>query len=134
MNADLETQLASLADAFEELEDVRALWVFGSAARGETGPLSDVDLAVWLDDSPTLDRRLELQRRAVERLGREDVDLVPIGEASPVLQYRVVTDGRRLYAREPPRTDRFEQRCVMRYLDTAHLRERVQRLQREAVE
>jgi predicted nucleotidyltransferase len=50
--------------------------LFGSFARGDAGPESDVDLLVDLDQH-TFDRYMDLKLRLEDLLGR-DVDLVPI--------------------------------------------------------
>jgi len=57
---------------------IRRLSVFGSVARGEAGPDSDVDLAVELDQDAHIDlfRLTGLEQRIAELLGRP-VDLLP---------------------------------------------------------
>lgn len=51
-------RLARLAAAFDR-DGVVSASLLGSQATGAAGPLSDIDLAVWLD--PELDRGLDLQ-------------------------------------------------------------------------
>lgn len=68
---------ALLADHRSELKarGVRSLAVFGSAARGQTGPQSDVDLIVEFDGTPDFDRYMDLRLYLEDLLGRK-VDLV----------------------------------------------------------
>jgi uncharacterized protein len=68
----------ALAELFGRHPDVVAAYLFGSQARGDAGPLSDVDLAVWLDDQPRarLSRQLALSAEAGSLLGTDDVQLV----------------------------------------------------------
>lgn len=113
---------------------VRAVYGFGSRARGEAGPRSDVDIAVWLDARPSLREQMQLRADVVRELGRDDVDLVVLNGAPPLLRYEVVAGGRRLFARDGEAADAFEHRCIMEYLDTAHLRAQQQRIMREALE
>jgi predicted nucleotidyltransferase len=74
-----------LAELFEREPDVVAAYLFGSQARGEAGPLSDVDLAVWLDDHPEpgrrVSRQLALSTRAASLLGTDEVELVVLNGA-----------------------------------------------------
>lgn len=63
---------------------VKRLAVFGSAARGENGPDSDVDLLVEFVDAPTFDRYMELKFWLEDLLGRK-VDLVTGGALRPEL-------------------------------------------------
>ena len=62
-----------LAELFESAHDVVAAYLFGSQASGNRGPLSDIDLAVWLDDHPDprerLSRQLALSSQASSLLG-----------------------------------------------------------------
>ena len=78
---------------------VRELAVFGSAARGELRPDSDVDLLVVFDAAArigllTLGR---LQRELASVFGRP-VDLVPRDGLKPALRDEVLADARILYA------------------------------------
>jgi uncharacterized protein len=71
---------------FCEKHRIRRLEVFGSAARNQTGPDSDVDLLVTLDESMTVSTAelLEMAGEAEELVGRPvDFVLRPSLEKSP---------------------------------------------------
>lgn len=116
---------ARLASALD-VEGVVAALLFGSRARGHAGPLSDVDLAVWLD--PGLSRaerhalRLELIAAAARALGSDELDLVVLNDATPLLRHRAMRDRQRLLDRDPRDRVRLEARALLEYLDTAPLR------------
>ena len=61
---------------------VRSLALFGSAARGEAGPNSDIDLLVEFDAPPGFDRYMALKWRLEELVGRP-VDLVMASALAP---------------------------------------------------
>jgi uncharacterized protein len=69
----LASVLRKLRDAEAALrqEGVNGIWVFGSVARGEAGPDSDVDLALDIDPDrqPTLFTLARLQELVETRLG-----------------------------------------------------------------
>lgn len=111
---------------------VVAVWGFGSRARGEATASSDVDLAVLLDREVSLREELHLRSTVVEELRRDDVDLVVLNGAPPLLRYEVVSAGDRLSARDEEAADRFEENAVREAFDTAYLRDVQQRLAREA--
>lgn len=108
-------------------EHVVAGTLFGSQATGRAGPLSDVDIAVWLD--PNLPReklsalRSELTLAAVEALGTDEIDIVVLNGAPPLLRHRALKGGTRLIDRDPRARVRLETTALLDYLDTAPLRE-----------
>jgi uncharacterized protein len=120
-----------LTELFECERDIVAAYLFGSQARGDAGPLSDVDLAVWLDDHPDprerLSRQLALSAQAASLLGTNEVELVVLNGASPLLAQRVIRDGELLAERSAPRRIRLETEAIIRYLDTIPLREELAR-------
>lgn len=107
-------------------EPVAAAYLFGSQATGAPGPLSDVDVAVTLahhSDEAAANLRYELLAAASEALGTDEVDLVLLDHAPPLLCHRVLRDGALLVDRDPRSRVRFETRALLEYLDTAPLRE-----------
>jgi predicted nucleotidyltransferase len=114
-----------LARALDRPEVVSAL-LFGSQATGRASALSDVDVAVWLDAS--LDRSayrdltLQLMGEASEALRTDEVQVVILNDAPPLLAHRAIRDGIRLIDRDPVQRIRLETRAVLDYLDTAPLR------------
>jgi len=92
-----EPLLAGLQAALPQLS---AAYVFGSQAQGTAGPHSDLDLAV-LAGGPV--DPVQLWRLAGDLAGLAGcpVDLVDLRAANTVMQYQVLTTGRRLWADEP---------------------------------
>lgn len=118
-----------LAGALREVlardERVDCAWLFGSAARGEAGPLSDVDVAVLLSPSVAPEARLEIAAALWEDLERRcpRVDLVLLEEAPPALRHRVFRDGILLLERDERHRVAFETRAIQEYLDFQYLAE-----------
>lgn len=86
---------------------VVSVYLFGSQAAGRAHRESDVDLAVLLrwDLYPTSRERFEARLRLFAdfsaALGRDDVDLVVLNDAPPLLGRHIVTTGRRLLCTDP---------------------------------
>lgn len=117
---------AGLSQYLAGQPDVSVAFLFGSHARGRAGPLSDVDIAVWLDDRLSAAergrRRAEILAECMARLGTNDVDVVVLNDAPPVLAYEVARDGVVLWSRSPELPAGFRARAFKRYLDTEHMR------------
>jgi predicted nucleotidyltransferase len=112
-------------------EGVVAGLLIGSQARGNPSPLSDVDIAVWhdpgLDPGARLQLQLEIGAAAAQALGTDEVDVILLNRAPPLLRHRAIRDGRRLLVRDADERVRLETRAILEYLDTAPLREELGR-------
>lgn len=101
-------------------QDIQLVVLFGSAATGRTHRRSDLDLAI-LGDQP-LDL-IELTNQVICLTHINDVDLVDLRRASPLLAMEVVRHGRMLYERSLGLYAQFCSLAYRRYADTAKLRE-----------
>ena len=84
----LEREFATLKDRF----GVKSLGLFGSLARGDASPRSDVDILVEFD-APSFDHYMELKFHLEEILGRS-VDLVLKGSLKPALRDSILREVR----------------------------------------
>lgn len=77
---------------------IAALYVFGSAARGDAGPGSDIDVLYELKPGARLGWEIEdLSRELTDLLGRR-VDLVSKRALHPLLRETVLSETRPFYA------------------------------------
>lgn len=91
----LEEVLARLREELPRLEEeygVESLVIYGSLARGQPGPGSDVDLLVEFRTTPTLFTLGRLKEDLETRLGRE-VDLATPGGLRPRVLERARDDA-----------------------------------------
>lgn len=120
---DYAPETLTLADELREVlassDVIDCAWLFGSVARGEAGPLSDVDVAVLLKAKVPPEARMDIAAALVEKLENrcDRVDLVLLDEASPALQHHVFRDGLLLFERDAHRRVAFETRAIQEYLD-----------------
>ncbi|MGD0621313.1 MAG: nucleotidyltransferase family protein [Thermacetogeniaceae bacterium] len=82
--ADVVSRISAIRQELVEHFTVKRIGVFGSCARGDEGPESDVDIIVELD-APTFDHYMDLKFRLEEVL-RRPVDLVMADAVKPRLR------------------------------------------------
>ena len=113
---------------------VKYAYLFGSFASGNSGPLSDLDLAVYLDGRlDFFNCRLKLMEALAKVLKTENFDLVVLNNAPIVLKHEVVRNGV-ILKDDRPRRVMFESRAVRAFLDTAYLRDVQRGYLREQIE
>lgn len=137
MDGSLNVQIEGLRAVFRRLEEARVLdrvvlgYLFGSMARSQEGPLSDVDIAILLADEVTrneaFEKRLTLMTEIGHQLGRNDVDVLILNHSPLALAYRVLQDGLLLYCRDEAQRIAFTAQIVSLYLDFKPILERHER-------
>jgi uncharacterized protein len=120
----LTSKLETLKDAVEVESKVLFAYLFGSQARKDTGPLSDLDIAVYLDETveDLFSYRLRLIEMMMKILKDERVDIVVLNNANPLLRHEVMKVGIVLKENKVLRVS-FEVKTAKDYLDTVHLRQ-----------
>ena len=101
------TDAEILAAVRAQLPEVGTVYLFGSRAAGTEFSGSDIDIVVTLSSRADPVHLWEAGEAIAVRLGA-DVDLVDMLAAGTVLQYQIVTTGRRLFARDPLEADLYE--------------------------
>ena len=110
-------------------------YLFGSQITGKTGPMSDVDIAVYFDESlnksQRFNKKLKLEVCLVEILNQE-VDVVPLNDAYPLLSHRILKHGKLIYCQDIRKEKEYEDRALGKYLDwQPHLQEQVREVFKE---
>ena len=105
---------------FESHPEVKLVYLFGSTARGNRGPMSDYDFAVFLGekDKREIARiRFQLMDEISRALGTDKIDVVMLDSAeSPELKYNILQEGKLIFEREPFRV-LVEPRILNEYFD-----------------
>ena len=87
-----------------------------------------------LDPAARLRLRLDLTNAAARALGTDEVDVVLLNGAPPLMRHRAIRDARRLLERDPKARVRLETRAMLEYLDTKPLRAELARGLRHRIE
>ena len=119
-------RLQALPARAAALPGLDALWLFGSHARGDATPLSDVDLAYLEDlEAPRRDRTPAFDARIYDALsgflGTDEISLVDLETAPPALALRVFREGKLLFCRNPRHVADVLERVLIRYPEVRRL-------------
>lgn len=115
-------QLIPLLEKFFQSHDcVELAYLFGSAAKGKAGALSDIDIGVYLSTGMTKaqrdQKRLELIAKLTTTLKNDRIDLLVINDTPPVLNFEIIKPNVLVLARDHDLKLDVEQRIMSRYLD-----------------
>jgi hypothetical protein len=119
--------LDALANVFQGRHDVVAAYLFGSQAKGTSGPLSDIDVAYLLNEHLSA-KEMEAQNNALYRaitryLKTDHVSVVCLNEAPLRLRQVVISSGKLLYSSNERKRIEFTEATMLEYMDTRHIRE-----------
>ncbi len=112
---------ARLTRALEPRPEILDAYLFGSRARGDAGALSDIDVAVFIDEDLAepgpYGYDAKLITDLMTELGTNDIDVVLLNRAPPLLYHRVLRDGKLLVTRDPRATTTRAGYALSRYFD-----------------
>jgi len=108
---------------FAKREEVLFAFLFGSVANDKTTGISDIDIAVMLDESK-IDKtkspygyKAELLAKLISVLSFNDIDLIILNEAPLLLKHRIVQSGREIYSKDEKLCSEFCVKVMEQYLD-----------------
>ena len=111
----------SLVRALEPRVEILEAYLFGSHATGRAQAHSDIDVAVYINAERAPDGgygyAAELTSHLMAELRSNEIDVVVLNRAPPVLYHRILRDGRRILSRDLRATTTREGYAMSRYCD-----------------
>jgi hypothetical protein len=107
----------------EEAPGVVSAYLFGSEANGTAHRESDVDVAVLLDwalfpsTKQRFDQRVDLGSALIAALHRNEIDVVILNDAPPMLAKRILREGHRVACADPEADRIFRRDTILRAAD-----------------
>jgi predicted nucleotidyltransferase len=112
-----QTVIEALPAILAEFPEISLVYLFGSQVSGQTGPMSDYDVAILDDAEPESSIQTRFQHTLVKALHIERVDVIVLRRAPIELAYHVIADGKLLYQRDTLTRVEFEADVLGRYGD-----------------
>ncbi len=109
-------EIEKLGEVFREYPDIRAVYLFGSAAAGHARADSDIDLAVIPADASVKNEKLDILAKLAAH-GYCNVDLVFIDDNDLVLAYEAIRQNKLIYAVSDFDRGTTYSNIVRKYLD-----------------
>ena len=117
---DKETEgLTALLAWAEQDPEVLAVILFGSRARGEDTPDSDIDICLVLEPRSYSD--LELSEKKLEYLAKFDLDIHIYQQLPLYIRHRVLREGKVLFCRDEDKLYDLAFRTIREYEDFKHI-------------
>ena len=112
----------NLKEIFKDYPYIVSAYLFGSQASGVFGPMSDVDIAILLNDNAPKGRELMhkqdyLSYRISKALGVKDVDMVVLNNQGSIFQHNVIRTGKLIYDAAPLLRIKFIMRVISTFCD-----------------
>jgi predicted nucleotidyltransferase len=126
MNVLNENIIKEFGNIFSKRENISAVYIFGSVAKGHSGKLSDVDFAILYEPNFSYDRHTfndelmmsyELELILRKHNLSYQVDIVNLNKVGLVFQHNVVSSGKVIYESSRPSRIKFEANLISYYCD-----------------
>lgn len=108
-----------LSPMFDD-EGLQLVIVFGSVVSGKVHQKSDIDLAFLFDKPVDI---IGLTNRVISLLRSDNIDVVDLMRASPLLSFSIVRNGELLHEKMEGNFNTFCSLAFRRYADTKKLRD-----------
>ena len=115
----IEHILKKLVEKAREDPQLLAIFLFGSFARGDERPDSDVDVCLVLE--PGMYTKLELSEKKIEYLKYFNLDVKIFQQLPIYIRHRVLKEGKTLFCRDEDRLYELAFRTAQQFEDFKHI-------------
>lgn len=111
--------IEKLAGYFSKQEKIKVAYLFGSMAKGKAGRLSDVDIAIFVDERLEKNKRNNLQLKIlpdlIALLNTDKIDVVVMNELPILMKYNIIKNG--IILKDDEERAKIEAKILSEYLD-----------------
>lgn len=98
-------------------EDILFAYLFGSYAEGSVGPLSDLDVAIYLSGENVSEKKMEILGHLIDIFKTDEIDLVVLNNAPLTLRMKILQKKRLLADNAPFIRHAYESVTMRSYFD-----------------
>jgi len=124
---DVMDRLPELISLISKDKEIVAQFTFGSLAREDLKPLSDLDFGIFvlptLDRKQRFDKHLELIGVFNEHFETDEIDLVLMNDAPMRYSYNIIKSGKLLFCSDSDILRDFIENSIKLYLDFKYFRD-----------
>lgn len=111
--------IEKLAGYFNKQAEIKVAYLFGSMAKGRVGRLSDVDIAIFIDERLERNKRNDLQLKIlsdlIALLNTDKIDIVVMNELPILMKYNIIKNG--IILKDDEERAKIEAKILSEYLD-----------------
>ncbi len=93
-------EIEEISKKLRRMKEIKFAYLFGSAATGKMGNLSDIDIAIYLDKFLPKDKILDIHLKVIHEvssvLQNDNIDVVVMNESNASINYSIICDGIKL--------------------------------------
>lgn len=108
-------KIEKIIDRIKEFPEVMAIYLFGSYAKNEVKPISDIDLAVIVDNPS---KKIEAD---IASLASKNLDIVLFHRLPLHIKYEVLKYGKELYVKDDDYMANIRLKVLKDYLEFFHI-------------
>lgn len=117
------TEIKKKLTPFFERDGLLLVIIFGSVAQQRTHKKSDIDIALLFKSSLTDDDLLKINNKIIQLLNVNEINIVDIAKASPLLAYEIVRNGKPVFKKYNAIYPKFVSLSMRKYIDAYKIRE-----------
>lgn len=114
--------IARLRQVLKKEPEVLAAYLFGSQAKNQVRPDSDLDLAIVVSDRTNKEEFYFLEKISFSGLGDLHLSVVDLKHSSPFFIHQIIKNGVPIFEKSAKERVSFEAQSALRFFDTQHLR------------
>lgn len=113
--------MQAIKDFLYKQEEIIFAYLYGSLAKKTDNKLSDIDLAIYIDEnkkppSSNFGYRSDLIYD-LQKFSKKDIDLIILNEVSITLAFNVIKEGKLLFTKSKRIRTEFHDKTMNKYLD-----------------